>query len=270
MDSDSYVSLAECNFEALVDEQHAGTKCADCFDTMEQCDLDFVSHGAHHNSGCIECSRSGRYCHIPVSDEMWIQRGLDTATQGIRRCLNCVVNGTSCTFPGGQRPNPCHSCIRKRSGVCKLPPQLLTYSLPQNHTDNSDDFALLPEDLGPVNFDLPCEDVDITDDGIPIENSNSPYGTYTVLVTPGDSDQEVGIFNTVNECGLEHSLELQSNTHGSPRQSEFSAATMAADLISDLTPFPMADSPITDFDDGFIGDFMAENQAGSMSEQQYD
>ena len=276
-----------------VDEQHFGRGiCAGCFDSTEQCDLDAVSSNPHDNSGCIECAQSGRYCHIPVSDAPWIQIGLNTATQGKRQCLNCAVNGTSCRFPGGQRPNPCHSCIRKGSGFCKLPPVLLTDFFLQNEITN-----------GSNDFDYSYGGVDSV-----IPDLNTPYETYTVLVASETSDLEVGSMNPtanhqliegnwlypgesgeqasgtsttmwadgctdIHECPslkVEFESEPPSELQGPPEtteQFEFSAATMAGDLIHAFTPFPIPDSPrVAEFE----GDFMVEPHADWMSEQQHD
>ncbi|RYP61919.1 hypothetical protein DL771_009961 [Monosporascus sp. 5C6A] len=100
------------------------TSCTDCWVNGTVCEFTPLLNQETTVVGCLECAGAGSHCYVPVSDLPLLQLGLHTAVSGKRKCLNCCLESRECTFPGagGQRTNPCLSCLRRDAKFCRIPP----------------------------------------------------------------------------------------------------------------------------------------------------
>ncbi|RYP92441.1 hypothetical protein DL770_001458 [Monosporascus sp. CRB-9-2] len=164
------------------------TSCTDCWVNGTECEFTPLLNQETTVVGCLECAGAGSHCYVPVSDLPLLQLGLHTAVSGKRKCLNCCLESRDCTFPGpgGQRTNPCLSCVRRDAKFCCIPPPPARFRPPPDHFGYQ--IAVSGSGLGPSSDDNMC---------------SGSYVTLTHLLpeanVPGSDNQNVIECNVINQ-----------------------------------------------------------------------
>ncbi|RYO93284.1 hypothetical protein DL766_001404 [Monosporascus sp. MC13-8B] len=179
------------------------TSCMDCWANGLECEFTPLLKQETTVVGCLECAGAGSHCYVPVSDLPLLQLGLYTAVSGKRKCLNCFLESRECTFPGpgGQRTNPCLSCIRRDAKFCRIPPPPARFRPPPDHFG----YQIAASGSGPGPS---------SDDGSMCSGS---YLTPTHLLpkanVPGSDNQNFIECNAMNQ-------EVSDHVHCQPQESQ--------------------------------------------------
>ncbi|RYP61395.1 hypothetical protein DL769_007718 [Monosporascus sp. CRB-8-3] len=185
------------------------TSCMDCWANGSECELTPLLKQETTVAGCLECAGVGSHCYVPVSDLPLLQLGLHTAVSGKRKCLNCFLESRECTFPGpgGQRTNPCLSCIRRDAKFCRIPPPPTRFRPPPDRFGYQ--MAVSGADAGAgSDHDSMCSGSQVTlshllrETNVPGSDNQNIIESNTM--NQGASDQSVIECNAMNQVVSDH------------------------------------------------------------------
>ncbi len=256
-----------------VNHQH-GISCVDCWASGTECDLEALNEHSNFSISCLECTEAGSHCCIPVSDAPLLKLGLHTAVDGKRKCLNCFLESRSCSFPSGQRPNPCLACIKKGVAGCRIPPaptesysQTFDSSVYTSVRGGSVAESPSLRSVGMTSVDpwasseIDCPGAadmeDANDNGIPLEQYKSVFCTPGGRLDTEDPDYQW----LKNECGYTPGSVLTQSAGMSEQLDSATVTGEATDdeanspspiAISETTPMPIPTIDLTDEDMGGI------------------
>ncbi|RYP46034.1 hypothetical protein DL768_007714 [Monosporascus sp. mg162] len=182
--------------------EEALTSCTDCWVGGTECEFTPFLNQETTVVGCLECAGAGSHCYVPVSDLPLLHLGLHTAVSGKRKCLNCFLESRECTFPGsgGQRTNPCLSCLRRDAKFCRIPPPPARFRPPPDQFGYQ--IAVSGSGPGPGSDDNVCSGSYVT-----------PNHLLSKPNVPGCDTQNVIECNAMNQ-------EVSDHVHYQPQESQ--------------------------------------------------